>query len=314
MSASAAAVFGSLAAAADRFTELDLRFVALALAFQLLNLALRSVALRNVIAAAYPSTRVSTFTVGMAYAAGVALNAFAPARGGEALKIVLLRLRIPGSSVPTLAAAGGLLALLDGVIAGALIVAAWQLGALPALPALPLPPVGILAGHPAAAGAAVVAVAVGGLLVARLLAGCLRALWTRVEQGASILRTPGCYLRRVVAVQLGAWACRIGVVYSLLAAFGLTATVTLAAVVVVAGGLSTLVPVPGGGGTQQALLVYALAQTASTAAALSFSVGMQVGVTVVNTLIGLTALMLMFRTVRPGAAMRAARAQTRARL
>ena len=45
------AVLESLEAAAGRFVALDLRFVVVALAFQLCNLALRSFALRNVLAA-----------------------------------------------------------------------------------------------------------------------------------------------------------------------------------------------------------------------------------------------------------------------
>jgi hypothetical protein len=40
------------------------------------------------------------------------------------------------------------------------------------------------------------------------------------------------------------------------------------------------------------------------AGAVSFSVGMQVGITAVNTLVGLTALMLMVRTFSPRAAWR----------
>jgi len=308
VSGSANAVLEALESAAGRFVALDLRWVLVALAFQLANLALRSVALRNVLAAAYPAKRISPFTVGAAYAAGVALNAFAPARGGEALKIALLRMRIPGSSVPTIAAAGVLLTLFDAVIGASLIVTAWALGVVPALPTSHAPSLALVTGHlvPVAAGAAVLAVTVA--LVARPLARRARGIWQRVEQGGAILRTPTRYFRSVVTLQLAGWTCRIGVAFSLLAAFGLPATVPLAALVVIAGGLSTVVPTPGGAGTQQVLLVYALRQTATTAAALSFSVGMQVGITTVNTLIGLTAMMLMFRTLRPVAAVRAARA------
>lgn len=301
------AVLESLETAAGRFVALDLRFVLAALAFQLANLALRSFALRNVLAAAYPEKRISPFTVGAAYAAGVALNAFAPARGGEALKIALLRLRIPGSSVPTLLSAGVLLTLLDALIGSSLIVTAWGLGVVPALPTPQLPSLGLVTGHPFVVAGVALALVAGAVLVARPLARRTRGIWLHVEQGGAILRTPTRYARSVVTLQLAGWTCRIGVAFCLLAAFGLPATVPLAALVVVAGGLSTLVPTPGGAGTQQVLLVYALQQTATTAAALSFSVGMQVGVTTVNALIGLTAMMLMFRTLRPVAAVRAAR-------
>lgn len=300
-------VLESLEAAAGRFVELDLRFVAVALAFQLTNLALRSFALRNVLAAAYPEKRISPLTVGGAYAAGVALNAFAPARGGEALKIALLRLRIPGSSVPTLVSAGVLLTALDAMIGVSLIGGGWGFGILPALPSLRMPSLAALTAHPLTVGGVGLALAVGVALAVGPLARRARGLWLHVEQGGAILRTPTRYLRNVVTLQLGGWACRIGVAFCLLAAFDLPATVPLAVLVVVAGGLSTLVPTPGGAGTQQVLLVYALQQTATTAAALSFSVGMQVGITTVNTLIGFAAMMLMFRTLRPVAAVRAAR-------
>lgn len=303
----AAAVLASLESAANRFVALDMRFVLLALAFQLVNLALRSLALRNVIAASYPEKRISAWTVGGAYASGVALNAFAPARGGEALKIALLRLRIPGSSVPALVSAGALLTALDALIGATLIGSSLGFGLLPSLPAPRLPSAAVSSSSLLIAGGMAVVVIAAALLAARPVARRARSLWLHVRQGGAILRTPGRYVRQVVLLQLGGWACRTGVAFCLLAAFGLPARVPLALLVVVAGGLSTLIPTPGGAGTQQVLLVYALQQTASTAAALSFSVGMQVGVTVVNTLIGLSALMLMFRTLRPVAAVRAAR-------
>jgi uncharacterized membrane protein YbhN (UPF0104 family) len=129
-----------------------------------------------------------------------------------------------------------------------------------------------------------------------------------------VLRTPARYGRTVLLPQAGAWACRVGTVFALLAAFGLPASIPLAALVVVLGGLSTLVPAtPGGAGAQQLLVVYGLHGAASTANALSFSIGMQLGVTAVNTLIGLTAAMILLRTFRPVAAFRGRIEQTRVR-
>ena len=55
--------------------------------------------------------------------------------------------------------------------------------------------------------------------------------------------------------------------------------------------MSTLVPAtPGGAGTSWLLIVVALQQVDPLPRALSFSIGMQVGVTVVNTLVGLAAV------------------------
>jgi uncharacterized membrane protein YbhN (UPF0104 family) len=143
-------------------------------------------------------------------------------------------------------------------------------------------------------------------LAVRRLRPALRRLWAAAQQGGAILRTPGRYARRVAAVQAAAWTCRIAVVYLLMAAFGLPATVPGAALVMVLCGASTLVPLtPGGAGTQQVMLAFALSEAATAAAVLSFSIGMQAGVTAVNAILGLLASMVAFRTLHPLAAIRA---------
>jgi uncharacterized membrane protein YbhN (UPF0104 family) len=304
---SPAALVASAESIVERFGALDARFLAAALAFQLANVGFRALTWRNVLAAAYPATRVPVLGIGCAYAAGSALNGYVPARGGEALKILLARTRIPGSSVATVAASSTVMLAFDALLGSALLVTAWQLGWTPA-PRLP--------GLPAGAGLAIALGAVATvcvvLLGARRLSGPLARLVRHLAQGYAVLRRPSRYFRDVVPAQLAAWGCRLGVAFCLLGAFGLPATVQNAVLVVVVGGLSTLVPVtPGGAGTQQVLVAFALHGTVSTASALSFSVGMQVGVTVVNTIVGLTALMLIFRTLRPADAVRAARRVSR---
>jgi uncharacterized membrane protein YbhN (UPF0104 family) len=134
----------------------------------------------------------------------------------------------------------------------------------------------------------------------------LRA-WGQARQGGAILRTPARYATRVAAVQAAAWLCRIGVVVCLLAAFGLDSSPLIAALVMILCGVSTLVPLtPGGAGTQQVMLAYALSQTATAAAVVSFSIGMQAGITAVNALLGVAGAMVAFRTVRPVSALRSA--------
>jgi uncharacterized membrane protein YbhN (UPF0104 family) len=152
---------------------------------------------------------------------------------------------------------------------------------------------------------AVVTLAVA--LAVRGLPSRLASVWAQARQGGAILRTPTRYACRVAAVQAAAWLCRIGVVVCLLAAFGLDADPLVAAMVMILCGVSTLVPLtPGGAGTQQVMLAYALSQTATAAAVVSFSVGMQAGITAVNALLGLGAAMVAFRTLRPAAALRSA--------
>ena len=104
---------------------------------------------------------------------------------------------------------------------------------------------------------------------------------------------------------------RIAVVVLVLQAFRIDAGLETAALLVVLNGASTAVPVPGGAGSQQVLATYALQGAVSTAGAMSFSLGMQVGVTAVNTAVGLTAAMVLFRTLRPVAALRAPGMRTR---
>lgn len=295
-------VVAAFDSASDRVATLDSRFLLLALGVQLLTLVFRSLAWRGVLAAAYPRQRISAVSVGGAYAAGVALNAFTPMRGGELAKVLIARTRIPGSTVPTLAASLTVVLVADALIGSVLIGTLWATGVLPVLPAPP----GALALELGALGLAVATASVA--LACRLRPEPMRRLTRRAVQGLSIARQPGRYAGTVLPFQVAAWACRIGVVWLVLAAFGIRASLATAALVVVLNGASTLVPVPGGAGTQQVLATYALQGAVSAAAAVSFSLGMQVGVTAVNLTVGVVAMMLLFRTVRPFGAVRSARA------
>ena len=281
------AALATLDSFSDQVAALDARWILVALAFQLGNLGCRAVAWRGVLVSAYPDARIRLPDVGAAYAAGVAANAYLPARGGEAVKIALVRLRIPSSTVAGVGASNGVVLLFDTAVGASLLTIAWALGLVPALPRpSPVTAVG----------------AAAALALAAIIVAAVPRLRANLRQGASILASPRVYLRRVVPYQAGAWACRIGVAFAMLAAFGVPATVPIAGLVVVASGMSTLVPAtPGGAGTQQLLIVVALQQVASAASALSFSIGMQVGITLVNTIVGVVAIMLVFGTMRPTA-------------
>jgi uncharacterized membrane protein YbhN (UPF0104 family) len=281
-----------------RFGEVDPRLVMAALVLHVGNHALRSVAWCNVLRAAYPAERVPLLTVASSYAVGVALNAVVPGRGGDAAKVALLRLRLRGSTVPALASTLSVVVIFDLVAATALLLAVGLSGAVPLSADLPSAPAPWLAG-------AVLLALLAAVPLARRLRAPLRRLRAQVARGGAILRTPWRYARGVVAVQAAAWCCRIGVVYCLLAAFGVEATLPRAALVMVLCGASTLVPLtPGGAGTQQVMLAFALSQVATASVVLSFSVGMQAGITAVNALLGLAAGMVAFGTLHPGRAIR----------
>lgn len=295
-----------LAGVLDRLAGADPRLAAIALVLHVANHVLRSIAWRGVLAAAYPERDVPLMRVLSGYAAGVALNAVAPARGGDAVKVGLVRAAIPGSSVPTIAATLSVLVALDLIVGTLLVLGVGLTGAVP-----------LDLGRATEQLTTVVPIAlaaVAGLgVVAYLARRRVRTLVQRLRQGGAILHSPGRYVRAVALPQLGAWCCRVGVIVCLLAAFGLPASVALAAVVMVVSGASTVVPLtPGGAGTQQVLLAVALSQTASAAAVVSFSLAMQASVTVINALLGVAAAMVVCGTLRPVRAVRTALAGARA--
>lgn len=285
---------------AERLAGADPRLAVLALALHVTNHVLRSLAWRGVLAAAYPTHGVRLLPVLSGYAAGVALNAVAPARGGDAVKVGLVRAAVPGSTVVTVAATLSVLVALDLLIGTALVLTVGLTGAVP-----------LDFGSAAAALPIVAAAALLTAVVGYLARNRLKTLAARVRQGGAILRSPARYAVTVALPQLGAWCCRVGVVLCLLAAFGLPATVALAALVMVVSGASTVVPLaPGGAGAQQVMLAVALSQTASAAAVVSFSVAMQASVTLVNACLGVAAAMAVCRTLRPITAVRAALARS----
>jgi uncharacterized membrane protein YbhN (UPF0104 family) len=101
-----------------------------------------------------------------------------------------------------------------------------------------------------------------------------------------------------VSWQAGAWLARVGVAFLFLHAFGLPASLLDAVLVIVVTGLAGIIPfLPGGVGAQQAMMVFALRKTASAASVVTFGVGMQLGVTLLDLAVGLLALMIMFRTL-----------------
>jgi hypothetical protein len=177
--------------------DLDWRFLAVALALQLTTLAFRALAWRNVLGAPYPQRQLPLFSLGCAYAAGIALNAYLPARGGEGAKVVLARAQIPGSSVPTIAASLTVLAMVDAVFGASLIAALWATGVLPKLPSVPA----LGFAHVVAAVAAIV---VFFLIARRYRAGVGRFL-VSAARGLAIMRSPSLYARSVLPFQLGAW-------------------------------------------------------------------------------------------------------------
>ena len=285
--------------------HVDPRWALLALALQLANLACRALTWRNVLAGAYPDLDLPVRRIGLAYAVGCALNGFLPARGGEAVKVALVRLQLPATSTASVASSCTVVMVFDVLVACSILTVGWLTHAVPSPPGI-VTAAAQVATDPRIALLALALVGAVAWLGARRAGPRMRSVAGELRTGLAVLRTPGRYVRSVVSVQALAWCCRIGVVACMLHAFGITASLPLAALVVVVGGMSTMVPVPGGAGSQQALAVFVLASVATSSSAFSYSVAMQLGVTLVNTAIGLVAAMLIFGRLHPGAALRAA--------
>jgi uncharacterized membrane protein YbhN (UPF0104 family) len=287
--------FGHLAA-------VDFRALAIACLFLVARLLVRTRAWRNIIAAAYPDSRVRWRSVLGGYLGGVGLNAITPARGGDVLKLFLVKRRVDGATYPTLASTLLVETLFDAVVGIALLVWAARLGVLPSfhrLPRLPSVDWGWPLRHPRVAeiGALVLGIVIGVLLV--VATRRVQAFWRRVAQGFTILRDPSQYLTEVVTWQALSWLFRLAAVYWMLRAFHIAASVHNALLVQIAQSLSTVLPItPGGAGTEQGLLLYLFRGKASRTEVLSFSVGMHITIVVVNVTLGVLAVALLTRSLR----------------
>ena len=225
-----------------------------------------------------------------------------PARGGDLVKLYLIKHRIPESSYATLTPTLVAETLFDFVVGIALILvgalarrAADARGVLAAA----VDDWGFFVRHEkwtAIGVLTVLAIALIGFVVFLEKGEAFRA---RVGRGFAILRDPSRFLTRVVLPQSISWVLRLGTVYYFLRAFGVHASVHNALLAMVVDSLATLFPAtPGGAGTKQGLIVFLFAgQAVSKAALLAFSVGMNIATVVFNLVIGALALYGMARTL-----------------
>jgi uncharacterized protein (TIRG00374 family) len=276
--------------------------LAIALAINLVRLVIRGFAWRNILAAAYPGEQIKRRAVLGAYVAGVGVNAIAPARAGDFVKLYLLKHRIAGATYSTLAPTLIVETLFDFVVAGTIFLWALTAGVIPSrqvLEQLPSVDWSLLLRHPNVT-FVVLAVLFLSLLLFGMLAGHrVVAFRRKVESGFAILSDFRAYLRLVVSWQLLSWVARLASIYFFLQAFRLTPSLYNALVVQTVESLATLMPfTPGGAGTKQGLTAYALRKEFSVSSVISFSVGMNIATVVVNVLVGFAALFLLARTLR----------------
>jgi len=276
--------------------------LAIAIACHIAKTMCTSRAWRNVLAAAYPEVRVRWPAIYAAYIAGVGVNAIFPARAGDVVRLTMAHRAVKGSTYTTLVSSSVVLAIVDSACAVALFVWAVTQGVFPsfdALPSLPSFDFAWFLDHPRVSQVLLVIAVFGLIALAIWIRSNVAEFRSRVGQAFTILHSPARWLRTVVVWQLADWALRLTTIWFMLAAFGINQSLRNVLLVQASQSLATLVPVsPGGVGTEQAFLVYTLRGQAPRSALLAFSVGMRLTLTAVNVVLGFTAILLTFRTVR----------------
>ena len=277
-------------------------FLAYAIACHVIKLLFRAGAWRAILAAAYPEAEPKFRSVFGAYMAGVGVNSVVPARGGDVVKLYLVKQRMPGASYATLTPTLIVETLFDFVTAGAIIVWAMASGVLPThqfYSRIPSVDWKFFLRHES-----FTAILLGVLM----LAAVVGYFWVRlrvdrfrerVRRGFAILDDRPRFLRSVIAPQSISWIFRIASLYFFLKAFGVHASIHNALLAQVVDSLATLFPAtPGGAGTKQGLTEFLFRRRGvSHTLLLAFSVGMNIAIVIVNLLLGLAAIALMARTL-----------------
>jgi uncharacterized membrane protein YbhN (UPF0104 family) len=304
--------FHALGVFFDELASVSWVALTIALGLHFAKVVVRTFAWRNILQAAYPKLDVPWPPVFGAYVAGVGVNSIVPGRGGDLVKLYLIRRRLPAMTYTTLAATLFTETLLDLVLATLVFLWALTQGVLPSLHVLPNLPSfdwGWLFQN------AKVTAGVVGLLTALVIWLAWRTsqhvddFKHRLGQGVAILRDRPRYFREVVSWQVLSWIFRIASLYWFLRAFHVTATLHNALLAQVVDSLATLLPFsPGGAGTKQGLLVYVLSGQAPASRLLAFSVGTNVAITLFNVAVAAVALYVMVRTLRLGQIMDRAKA------
>ena len=289
--------------AVERFAE-DLGnvgwgYLALALGLSLALQLCRAHAWTNSLRAAYPESGFREREVAAAFLIGAGLNGILPAKGGEAIKIVLAKRSVPGSSYPAIISSFAVLVPFDSGAGLLVLLYAITQGLLPRLPEIPDLPafeISFWVENPEFLFFTLTVLGIGVVVLFVFLARRVEAFWARLRQGVAILRQPRRYLRQVLAWQAAGWICRFASFWLFLDAFHIGGSAENVLLVMSVQAIAGALPfTPGGAGAQQALLVATLTGP-SRSAVLAYSVGQQAAVTVWSVIVAAAALVFVFRT------------------
>jgi uncharacterized protein (TIRG00374 family) len=262
-------------------------------------LTIRSRAYFNVLRAAYPDERFEFRKIWGAYMAAYGFNNVVPARGGDVIKLFLVKSTIPNSSYPAIGSSIFVEAIFDLCMAIPILIFAFTQGAFPKPPdfsKLPAFDIAFFASHPQFTLFVLTFLGIASLVAFALLSARVRAFWARVRQGVVILEDRRRYFREVFLVQFGAWLLRFTAFWFLLEAFHVGGSVKNVLLVLGVNAVAACVPfTPGGAGVQQALLVKVFSGAVTGATVAAYSVGQQIAIGASSFLVGLGAIVFIFR-------------------
>lgn len=262
-------------------------------------LSLRARAFFHTLRAAYPAQPISFRRIWGAYIAAYGFNNVIPARGGDVIKLFLVRQSIPHATYPAVGAAICVEAVFDAFMAIFILAFAFSQGVFPKPPdfsKLDAFDLAFFAGHPKFTLFVLTFLAIAVLVGFAVLSQRVRAFWVRVRQGLTILRDRRRYLREVFVWQLAGWGFRCGAFWLLLDAFNVGGSLRNVLLVLGVNAVAAVVPfTPGGAGVQQALLVKVFGGVGTGATVAAYSVGQQIVIAVTTLAVGFIALLVIFR-------------------
>src|ERR1700733_10973228 len=268
----------------------------LGLALYALYLLLRSRALFNALRAAYPGQRIRWREVWGAYMVGYAINNVFPLGGGNIAQLFLTRVAVLDGSYPAVASALSTGVIFDWFMGLLLMCFVFTQDVFPKPPdfsKLPAFDISFFASNMRFTLFLLTVVGVVFLIAFALLSARVKAFWQRVRQGFTILRDRRRYRREMASWQFASWIARFASYWALLDAFHIGGSVRNALLVLGVQVVASVFPfTPGGAGVQQALLLTIFANNPYVA---SFSVGQQIAIAVLTTVLGFASLVLIFR-------------------
>ncbi len=296
------AIFHGVRVFFNHLAAVDWNLLGVVAFLQVVKIGCAARAWQNSIVASYPGEHVSFPMVFGAFCGGTAVGTVVPAHGGDAVRVVIVKRRLPGSTYTTIASTLLVRAPVDALIALAFFVFLFQQGVLPGhalLPHLPAFDFSWFFGHPKET------IVIVGTVILILTALVLWAWVTiqdfkdRVRQGVRGLLDWRWYLRRILPWQLADWLLRIVIVLFALLAFHMPATLHNSLLAEGTSNLATLLPIsPSGIGTEQALLVSVLHGVAPDTMIIAYSVGTRLVTSAINVVLGFAAILFFFHSFR----------------